>query len=153
SDGKAELMIAHVNPFKNAFVARNPLVPQQKTADPNMNRLIKKLNADDDLSVLKCKKPYSLAVAAFQGASYFQSQGQSSSCLEKLFGRGGGESLAASGQNAHNFAEALRKMGFDAYVLHLQGGSLVTIGGFDRKDDPGMQQIQQALTRSIQADR
>jgi hypothetical protein len=41
----------------------------------------------------------------------------------------------------------LRKLEFDAYVLHTRTNSMVTIGGFDREDDPKMQQVAAHLAR------
>ena len=67
------------------------------------------------------------------------------------------DTLGASAVNAHNLAEVLKKalphgLGLDAYVLHMRTGSLVTIGGFDRKDDPQMQTVQQVLVNRLRYD-
>jgi hypothetical protein len=60
--------------------------------------------------------------------------------------------LEASGQNAHNLAEVLHNppLGFESYVLHLRGGSIVTIGGFDSPDDPRMREVEKALQHHLQ---
>ncbi len=91
-------------------------------------------------------------MAAFPGPVSYQSESPSSSFLDKLWGKSTGEALEAVGQNAHNLAKLLRdpQLKFEAYVLHLRGGSLVTIGGFDRADDPQIQTIQRALASSLQ---
>jgi hypothetical protein len=141
---------AYANPFLNSFVARNPTVPREATAakqeDPNYRRL----NAGEDYSLLNCRKPWTLVVATYQGAHVIKDSAASGSFLERLWGGSGGEVLAASGQNAHNLAEALHKLGYDAYVLHTRWGSVVTVGGFDRADDPRMDEIRQSLKTRMQ---
>src|SRR5262249_31036554 len=82
---------------------------------------------------------------AYQGASFFQPKTENPSFLDKLLGTSPGEKLEASAQNAHNFAEVLRKLNFEAYVMHSRGGSLVTIGGFDRPDDPRIESLKEAM--------
>jgi hypothetical protein len=49
--------------------------------------------------------------------------------------------------NAHALADALRKSGLEAYVLHTRASSVVTIGGFASANDPRMQETEQALER------
>jgi len=140
------------NPFKNSFVTRNPTVKFERPAENKSDPFIKRLNAYESFSLLKCKKRYTLVVAAFPGPVSYQSESPSSSFLDKLWGKSTGEALEAVGQNAHNLAKLLRdpQLKFEAYVLHLRGGSLVTIGGFDRADDPQIQTIQRALASSLQ---
>jgi hypothetical protein len=135
------------NPFLNSFVTRNPTVTVERQAEKKADPFVKWLNAHESFSLLKCNKRYTLVVAAFAGPVTYQSDTASSSFLDKLWGKSTGEALEAIGQNAHNLAKLLRnpQLNFEAYVLHLRGGSLVTIGGFDRRDDPQMQTIQRAL--------
>lgn len=134
----------YANPLWDAFVVRNPTVPQERKVEHKQDPFLKKLNADEEYSLLKCKAPWTLAVAAYQGTSITQTQATTSSFLEKLFGSGG-DRLDAGALNAHNLAQAMRKMGFEAYVLHTRTGSLVTVGAFSRSDDPRMKEVQQAL--------
>jgi hypothetical protein len=133
---------SYVSPLMDAFVVRNPTVPQDKKSEKKNDPFLKTLNADEDYSLLKCKEPWTLAVAAFQGTSVIQTETTSSGFLSKLFGSGG-ERLDAGALNAHNLADALRKQKFEAYVLHTRNGSVVTIGGFPRADDPRMKTVQQ----------
>jgi len=96
-----------------------------------------------------------LIVATYQGMHTIQPVSgppKNPSFFENLWGGSTGEMLEASGQNAHNFAEAMHKLGFDAYVLHTRLGSLVTIGGYDRPDDPRMQDVQRALASSLRVE-
>jgi hypothetical protein len=140
------------NPFANSFVARNPTVRFERQTDKKQDlALIQRLNANESLSLLKCKGRYSLAVAAYAGPSALVPETTSTSFLDKLWGKNAGDMLQASGLNAHALAQALRDhpAKFEAYVLHLKGGSLVSIGGFERSDDPRMQSVQQAFARFV----
>jgi hypothetical protein len=141
-----------VNPFPNSFVVRNPTVPQERKTDNKNDPFLKKLNAHEKFSLLQCKKPWTLIVATYQGMHTIQPTSESNTVLsvfDNLWSSNRGELLEASGQNAHNFADAMRKLGFDAYVLHTRWGSLVTVGGYDRPDDPHMQQVQRALVSNL----
>jgi hypothetical protein len=141
-----------INPFNSAFVVRNPTIQQEQQAENKADPLMKKLNADETYSLLQCKKPWTLVVSVFQGLPVVQAAGTAPSVMDKLMGRNPGEQLAASALNAHNLAEALRKLGFEAYVLHTRYNSVVTIGAYDTKDDRRMQQVQEALHNRFKLD-
>lgn len=132
-----------VNPFARAFVSRNPTVPQDSVRE-KWDPILKKVNAGESYSLLKCRRPWTLAIKEFQGAAVFVEKTATPSFLENLFG--GSEQLNASAMNAHNLAEAFHKMGFEAYVLHTRNSSVVTIGSFDSVNDPRMESVKRALT-------
>jgi hypothetical protein len=141
--------VALVNPFTSSFATRNPTVKAQpaKTSADDV-AFCRKLNAHETYSVYRCKKKWTLVVAMYQGLQTIQPEADSTgmwSKVEKLWKNNGGELLEASGQNAHNFADALRKLKIEAYVMHTRWGSIVTIGGYDRPDDPRMQEVQRTL--------
>jgi hypothetical protein len=134
----------HVNPFAQSFVVPNPTIKREPAADRNqLDPGLKKFNAGESYSLLKCPKRFTLAVAQFRGATVVEStvepnNGKSGGFLEKI-GLGGakpGDSLAASAMNAHRLAEFFRKLNFEAYVLHTRYASVVTVGAFDSPDDP-----------------
>jgi hypothetical protein len=143
----------YASPLADSFVAPNPTVPREQKAENKPDPFLKELNADEGLSLLKCKQPWTLAVATFQGTSVIQSGNAGASFLDKVLGRGSADTLSASAQNAHNFAELLRKLEFDAYVLHLRQGSVVTVGAFSGKDDPRIRQVEQRLAQQSFAGR
>jgi hypothetical protein len=74
-----------------------------------------------------------------------------------MIGLGGksGDMLEASAAQAEEIARVLREgfkpvdgspaLKFDAYVLHTRTGSIVTVGGYDRMDDPRMAQVAHKL--------
>jgi hypothetical protein len=144
------------NPFVQAFIVPNPTIkreppPENARRDP----FLKTLNADETYNLLKCPKRYTLAVAQFRTAATTSiapsKPAPKSSFLQKLgFGGddSGGQSVTASAMSAHNLAEMLRnKLNFEAYVFHTRFASVVTIGSFDRPDEPALQALRDRLTR------
>lgn len=151
---QGELKGTFLNPFLTSFVTRNPTLPHEaKQVDKANDPFLKRLNADEDYSLLKCKQPFTLAVKEYPGTSVIQagSSAQSGSFLSMLgLGSKSGDVLSASAMTAHNLAEVLRKMKFDAYVLHTRHSSVVTIGGFDGEDDKRLQETYQRLQLLVQ---
>jgi hypothetical protein len=147
SDGtNAIVKGGYVNPFLNSFVVHNPTVPVERPAPVKADKFLLKLNAHENLSLLKCKKPWTLVVATYQGTQVIQAEKTDNPGFwESLWSHTTGEKLEASVHNAHNMAETLRKIGFEAYVLHVRWGSVVTVGGFDRVDDSQMMGVRTAL--------
>lgn len=136
------------SPFSNAFVVRNPLAPPDATVSDAPDPFLEKLNREEDFSLIhNCKRPWTLAVAVFQSPPTIKGTKATSSFLDKLTGRDPGEQLAASALNAHSLAEVLRKLGFEAYVLHTRYNSTVTVGGYESKDDRRLQQTAEAMMR------
>jgi len=144
----------YLNPFKRAFLCRNPAVktdPAQKQNDALDIKLLKKLNADDPLTLLSCKKPYTLAIKEFRTFTVIQDRERERSVLEN-FGfktRSGSEGIDQAAHDAHNLAETLRKMKLEAYALHTKFSSVVTVGGFEGLNDPNLAATQQALERNL----
>jgi hypothetical protein len=128
------------NPFANAFVTRNPSVPrdqQQQGTDP----FLKQLNEGEQYSLLKNPRPWTLAIKSFYGVSVINSSSASGSFLDKLWpSHKTGDVLDASARTAHEMADVLRQLHFDAWVLHRRKDSVVTVGGFDDPRDPKIQE-------------
>ena len=155
-DEKGKMREEAINPFQGAFVCRNPAVPVEKPKqDGGMDQRLKHYNADESYSLLKCGKAWTLAVKVYKGASVIQSQGSSGSVMDRMgLTKKTGELLNANGNEAHKVAEVLRTkpvdprtkqvgVSFDAYVMHTEYNSYVTIGAFDTPDDPRMAQTVQ----------
>jgi hypothetical protein len=143
---------AYANPFRSAFVVCNPTIPREAKNDDKNDPFLKKLNAHEPYSLLKCRKQYTLLVAVFRGYHTIQPTNSSNEgFFEKLWGGNTGQLLDASSQNAHNFAEALRSrdLHYEAYVLHMRQGSAVTVGNFDREDDPQIKTLERALATRL----
>ena len=141
-----------VNPFQFAMVFHNPTIPIEKQqADPEKaDEFLKKLNAGESLSVLKCSKPWTLVVKVYQGQTVLEAP-QSPSIMTSV-GRGLGlikkepEILNAQTAQARATADLLRLLKFDAYVMHQSTYSLVTVGQYDSPTDPNLVAIQRSLT-------
>jgi hypothetical protein len=139
---------ADQNPFRTAFVVHNPAVPVTPPP-PEEDKVAKALNAGESFSIGQCHKPWTLAVASYQGLAALQSRSAPRSVFGNLFGGDGGDRLNACGLNAHNFAEALRKLGFDAYVYHTRYRSVVSVGGFDSADDPRLAEMRRVFMERL----
>ena len=156
--------IGYVNPFKKAFVARNPHgdVPrdQNGTTPAEDLKFLRYVNREEPFTLLNCKKPLTLAIKQYNMQfKNGENAREASSFLEK-FGKGlfaktkDWEDLAAD--NAHKLAKFLRKPeenGLEAYVLHAKYCSYVTIGGFDSPEDPKLIAMQNFLDQRFKTDR
>jgi cell division septation protein DedD len=138
------------NPFVNSFVVHNPSISvdvDNSKPDP----FWKQLNSGEDYSLLKCKKPWTLVIKEYQTTPVYESQKEKSAFFSKVFGNLT-QQLDANAQNAHNLAEGLRRMGFKAYVLHTRCTSIVTIGEFEKQNDPQMETVTRALSSNVKLD-
>jgi hypothetical protein len=146
--GSREIKEAPVNPFLGAFVVHNPSLPPERDPDAGKpDPMIKELNSGESYSVLKCRKPWTLAVKVFQGTTILQTGGTSGGSIMGKLGmsKNTGDVLDAGARTAHGLAELLRKLNFEAYVLHTRGCSVVCVGNYDRSDDPQLIQNQKTL--------
>ncbi|HQR05234.1 MAG TPA: hypothetical protein PLN21_00345 [Gemmatales bacterium] len=139
------------NPFRQAFVVRNPLqakskVPTvvQQQAPVAMDSSWPGLNEKEKYSIFTCAKPWTLVVAKFAPPTDVQSSMNNSvvqtgavSPAQNL-----GKGLEAAAETARQVADLLRDggKGYDAYVFHTRQYSLVTVGAFDSRYDPKMEQ-------------
>jgi hypothetical protein len=135
---KRGLERAWENPFKQAFLVHNPTIKRKVVSDRNKpDTLLRSLNEGRPFNLLKCSKRFTLVVSQFHCGSVLQSRSGDTS-LDKLgLGSRPANLVDASARNAENVAEFIHKyLKQDTYVLHTRYYSLVTVGGFDRLDDP-----------------
>jgi hypothetical protein len=130
-------------------VVPNPAV--RRAGGPQVDPLLAKLNENEELNLLKCKKPVTLLVKSFSVPTRTVTKDADSSLVNKLFGAKPGSMLDATAQQAQALAKALRDERmkphpFESYVLHVRTGSLVCVGQFDSVDDPELQRLQQVLS-------
>jgi hypothetical protein len=133
-----------INPFQSAFVCRNPTVQVEKPKqDSGPDPRLKKYNSGESYSLLKCPKPFTMVVKAYKGESVVQAQSASSSVFARVGqDRQFGSILNANANQAHQVADFLRKFGVEAYVLHTEYNSYITVGAFDSATDPRLAQMQ-----------
>ncbi len=135
---------APVNPYKRAFVARNPTV-KQETVEPKMDvATLRRLNSDEPLSLFNCKKPFTLAVKEYQTPFTMQDKDASPTIWDSL-GANKNNKEDFARKSAHNLAESLRQRKLDAFVLHGKFSSSVTVGSFDAPNDPALLAMQETL--------
>lgn len=164
--GKASGEYATYNPFRYAFVVPNPLTAKPAADKPkNWDPLWADLNRNNPYSLLRCPRRYTLLVKAFQAPTLITGMrgappvlttnaaprpaaldAQVEKEMRRLEQILGWKPDAAALQ-AHNLCEVLRhpSLNYEAYVLHTKEASLVTVGSFDRLDDPNVAQLRQLL--------
>jgi hypothetical protein len=144
-DGSGQVKRTMLSPFVKAMCVPNPTAPKQ-AAHKKFDPFWTQLNEDECYSLLKCRKGWTFAVKEYTGATSIQSQANSGGIFNGLSWLGGkkpGESIDVAGSEAHNLAEALHKLNFDAYVFHTRTSSIVTIGNFESPDGEQAQRFKQ----------
>ncbi|HZT80906.1 MAG TPA: hypothetical protein VFA26_11810 [Gemmataceae bacterium] len=140
--------IYQVSPYAQCIATHNPTVRVEKP-DPNApDPFWKELNAGRPYNLLACGKPWTLAVKQFQATGVVQPRSASSQFLDMLgLGGKGNDVLDASARQAEEVAKVLsgKPFHYKAYVLHTRTGSIVTVGGYDHKDDKELLQTAEKL--------
>lgn len=156
----------YINPFATAMVLPSPARKRGASGPPPMDPALVKMNADEPLSLLKSKKPYTLLVKAFSVKFVAKGKDEEPGMLDRLLGKGdeSAKMLQATAHDARQMAEALRQPNFqqtaqkdarekmrftlkpfEVFVLHTRTGSLVCVGEFDGEDDPDLTATGRAL--------
>ncbi len=119
-------------PLGSAFVARNPLLPQEYFTPTGFDGFVADMNKDVEHSLLDCKREYSVRVATFRGNVVIDQQE-----VAKIEKSGGMKSeLMKAAWKAHRLVELLRERGVEAYEFHDRHESIVTVGSFDSVGTP-----------------
>lgn len=111
-------------PMGNAFVTRNPMLPQEYFETPEVDSFVHQLNDDVPNSLLTCNGTYTVVVKTFEGDTAFVDGKQ-----DKMF-KPNGNRLAKNSSQAAQMTKALRDQGVEAYQYHDRFRSLVTVGSF-----------------------
>ncbi len=112
-------------PMSQAFVTRNPMLPQEYFAAPQVDSFVSQLNEGLDYSLLKCKGKYTVVVKTFQGVETIV-DGKNDKKFEPS-----GRRLEKCATDANKITTKLRAQGVEAYQFHDRFRSLVTVGSFD----------------------
>lgn len=149
SDKKVQPTEAFINPFIMAMVAHNPSVRLDSQQDDltKADKFLKEMNSEEEYSVLKCRKDWTLVVKVYQGPSTLvNAQGPAMPPKFSPSKKDGESYLNIGAANAHYTAEFLRKsMKLDGYVMHQRTYSIVTVGQYDKPDDPQLLANQKTL--------
>ena len=111
-------------PMGNAFVTRNPMLPQDYFEAPKVDSFVHQLNDGVPHSLLACSGKYTVVIKTFEGNTAFVDGKQ-----DKKF-RPNGNRLAKNSNQAAKMTEALRAQGVEAYQYHDRFRSFVTVGSF-----------------------
>ena len=114
-------------PMRQAFVSRNPLLPDEYFNAPAVDAFVRSMNEGVEHSLLKNPGKFTVVVRTFNGnaATDFGSGGKGSTLVASP------ERLNQGAELAHKMVAALRKKGVRAYEFHDRYRSLVTVGEFD----------------------
>ncbi|MBA2115631.1 hypothetical protein [Bremerella alba] len=120
-------------PMGNAFVTRNPLLPEEYFRPKGMDELVLSMNQDSQYSLLNCSGKYTVRVATFRGAVELDQKK-----IEEIEQKNivSGRRLAIAAEKAEKLAGALRKQGVEAYSFHDRSESIVTVGAFETIGTP-----------------
>lgn len=143
----------YVNPFTKATPVHNPTAPKEQPGMTSAAELeyLRKVNSKEPFSLLNTRRPFTLAVKQF--TSPFKATTDAKDAenflthLVGLSGKKTAEKKDYAFQNAHNLADGLRKsnLKLEAYVLHCQCCSYVTVGSYNGPQDPELVQMQRRL--------
>ncbi len=112
-------------PMANAFVTRNPLLPEDFFQHPEVDAFVMSMNKEVEHSLLDNPGKFTVVVRTFEGLSTLV-DGKS----ERDF-KPSADRLNEYANQAHHMVTVLRKQGVEAYEFHDRNRSLVTIGSFD----------------------
>ena len=139
-------------PMGNAFVTRNPLLPDEFFAPKGLDPFVVDLNRGVKYSLLKCPGKYTVKVASFRGVESMKPQE-----FEKLAGKIREKSHMAkideAADKAERLTKALRDKGVEAYQFHDRTESMVCVGSFDSVGEPrddGKIEINPAIHRLME---
>ena len=147
---------ARKGPLAGAFLTINPLLTPDEVKGRNRDPLLLKLNAGDDISLLKNRGKYTVVVASFYGRS--KSHVGNTVTTEDLQQLKIDSHLDEAADSAWQLARALRmakslgyERDYDAYVYHDHYGSIVTVGAFEVKDDSQITKLQNHFGAKVAA--
>ncbi len=117
-----------VSPMINAFITRNPLLPEEFYNAPELEEFVVKLNERAENSILKCPGRFTVRIANFTGSqTTLLSGGSNSSTTNSL----NGAALEEAAIQANLLASLLRRAGYEAYEFHDRSCSSVCVGNFE----------------------
>lgn len=137
-------------PMGNAFVTRNPLLPEEFFRPQGLDELVLSMNQETKYSLLQCPGKYSVRVATFRGAVELDQKK-----IEEIEKKNivSGSRLARAAEKAEKLAADLRAQGVEAYTFHDRFESVVTVGSFDSVGTPrrdGKMEINPQVHRVIE---
>ncbi len=137
-------------PLGQAFVTRNPLLPDEFFAPRGVDKFVESMNAGVPHSLLKCPGKFSVRVATFRGNVVIDQKK-----VKQIKESGQMKSrLVEAAERAHTLTKMLRKRGVEAYQFHDIYESIVTVGSFETVGTPrqdGRIEINPVVLRIMQS--
>ena len=109
----------------NAFLTRNPMLPDDYFQPPQLDAFVHKLNEGKPNTLIECDGKYTVVVRTFSGFNTIVD-----GTKDKKF-QPSGERLDRCAADANNMVALLRRDGVEAYQYHDRTQSIVTIGSFE----------------------
>ncbi|MEM8669626.1 MAG: hypothetical protein AAGG48_19015 [Planctomycetota bacterium] len=113
-------------PMGQAFVTRNPLLPEEYFQPPKVDSFVHEMNDGLQYSLLECDGNYTVVVKTFEGLGAIV-DGKANKKFSPSEKRMNDYLI-----KAEKMTVALRKQGVEAYQFHDRYRSIVTVGSFDR---------------------
>jgi len=120
-------------PMGQAFITRNPLLPQEYFTPTGFDSFVAKMNRGVEYSLLKCPAKYTVRVATFRGQVIIDPKKVAE--IERT-GRGMKSKLTQAAEKANRLARLLRDRNVEAYEFHDRTESIVTVGSFQAVGTP-----------------
>lgn len=143
-------------PLAGAFLTINPLLSRDevnaRTIDPELVKLLKKLNANNEYPITQCGGDYTLIIKEFRGRSGMKSNSAIAGSWDEKAILKAGESLGKAGYDAWRLCTALRNRGIEAYLWHEEFRSVVTVGAFSSPKDAGIAAYRKRFGAEMQRD-
>jgi len=117
-------------PMGQAFMTRNPILPQEYFTAASVDESVVKWNKGLEFSLLECPGKFSIKVATFRGRSSIK--GPLKGTGDRTRKAKKNDPLVQAASNAHLLTIALREKGWEAYEFHDRTESYVTIGSYDK---------------------
>jgi hypothetical protein len=117
-------------PMAQAFLARNPVLPDEYFVPKGVDPFVAKMNEGVEFSLLDCPGDYTVRVATYRGRTILQTASSTNAASKSRRAQDSDDSLVEAAENAHLLTELLRKHGWEAYEFHDRTESIVTIGSF-----------------------
>ncbi len=114
-----------MGPMSQAFVTRNPMLPEEFFSAPKVDSFVHQMNEGLHHSLLDCDGRYTVVVKTFEGLGTIV-DGRVNKEFEPSQDR-----LNRYAADAEKMASELRSKGVEAYQFHDRYRSLVTIGSFE----------------------
>ncbi|MDA1050333.1 MAG: hypothetical protein O3C40_07610 [Planctomycetota bacterium] len=119
-------------PMGNAFVTRNPNLPEEYFAPGGLDDFVYELNRRVEHSLLENPGRYTVKVATFGGKETMNiAEIEDIERTGKVTNK-----LEIAADKAHRLTVALRAVGVEAYEFHDRTESMVTVGSFDSVGEP-----------------